>query len=123
MLHALALLLALASSSPPPSPAASLPPSGTYRTEIRKRFEAFGYAGELRLRVAHGYINGTYRPEGGLVTPVTGGTDGTHVWLDFTTFGSLHVEGRFENGRIVGMGTPRSRGTTVYVFTATFERP
>jgi hypothetical protein len=48
-------------------------------------------------------IQGTYRPEYGNFTPVTGGMlDSGHFWLDFGISGRIHFGGHFTKHGIVG---------------------
>ena len=115
----LALLLLLVQPTAPATPP-TLPRNAAYRTEIRERYAAFGYTGVMRLRIANGYVNGTYRPDsGGTITPLSGGTDGSHIWFDLETLGGVHVEAHLEHGKIVGLGSSRYGRLRTWVFTAT----
>ncbi len=117
MLFALLLLFASPRHALP-AVVAETTPSRSYHTYIRRRYQAFGYAGELTIRVRDGYVHGTYRPEsGGRLSTVTGGTDGKHIWFDLATLGGIHVNAAYEGERIVGSGV--SHGTHTWVFTAT----
>ena len=67
------------------------------------RLGAGAYEGTLDLTIdSRGLVNGYYRPDGGTFIQVTGGVDGTSVWLDFGFMGHVHVTGTFEQGQIVG---------------------
>jgi len=102
---------------------ATPPPVLVYRTYIRPRFESFGYAGELRITIVNGYVNGTYRPDtGGSLTSVRGGSQGSDIWLDIATLGRIHIQGTLKSdGTISGVGVPLGSSTKQYVFTATPE--
>jgi hypothetical protein len=120
MLLALLLALvhpALASTIAQVPPA---PPPQVYRTYIRPRFESFGYAGEMRITISNGYVNGTYRPDtGGTLTPVRGGSQGSDIWLDIATLGRIHIQGKIKSdGTITGYGAPSGPSGKQYVFTA-----
>lgn len=121
----LALLLAVVHAGLAPAAVAQATPAPrlAYRTYIRPRFESFGYAGELRISIVNGYVNGTYRPDtGGTLTQVHGGSQGSDIWLDVATLGRVHIQGKIESdGAITGMGAPSGGGATQYVFTATPE--
>jgi len=118
----LALILAMAHSGVPVVAAAEAPlPSISYRTTIVQRFESFGQNGTLTLWFpASGYVRGTYTPDdgGSAPMPVTGGREGTKIWLDFAALGRLHVEGTVDGGVIRGLGSKQS-SSKVFVFTAT----
>ncbi|MGA8839092.1 MAG: hypothetical protein WBG27_06435 [Candidatus Aquilonibacter sp.] len=118
----LALLLALvhptlttAVAQAPPAPTLQV-----YRTYIRPRFESFGYAGELRITITNGYVNGTYRPDtGGTLVPVHGGSQGSDIWFDIATLGRVHIQGTIKgDGTITGYGLPSGPSGKQYVFTA-----
>jgi len=121
----LAILLAFGGipARPATAVAVTLHPT-TYRTEIRPRFEAWGYNGTMTLWSSNGYIHGTYRADSGDSTLVTcsGGRSGAKIWLDIPTLGDLHIEAHFDGRVITGLGTTRS-GNKQYVFTATPESP
>ena len=118
----LALLLALVHPSLTTTVAQTspAPPLQVYRTYIRPRFESFGYAGEMRITISNGYVNGTYRPDtGGTLTPVHGGSQGSDIWFDIATLGSIHIQGKVNgDGTITGYGAPSGLSGTQYVFTA-----
>ncbi|HVA27158.1 MAG TPA: hypothetical protein VNF68_03210 [Candidatus Baltobacteraceae bacterium] len=113
------MLLALLLSTINATTAATPAHSTTYRTTIVRRFDSYGSNGTLKLWFpANGYVRGTYTADdGGFPSTVTGGRDGSKIWLDFQALGGLHIEGTFENGAIHGLGTKRI-GRAVFVFTA-----
>jgi len=117
-----ALLLAVVhSATVAPAIAQATPaPPAAYRTYIRPRFESFGYAGELRITIVNGYVNGTYRPDtGGSLSHVQGGSQGSDIWLDIPTLGGIHIQGRVQSdGSITGLGAPLGPSAKQYVFTA-----
>ncbi len=118
----LALLLALVhpSLTSAVAQATPTPTTLTYRTYIRPRFESFGYAGEMRITIVDGYVNGTYRPDtGGTLTPVRGGSQGSDIWFDIATLGGVHIQGTVKgDGTITGVGAPAGPSGKQYVFTA-----
>jgi hypothetical protein len=103
--------------------AQATPQVQVYHTQIRGRFEAFGYTGVMRLTFsANGYVNGTYRPDtGGRLTTVHGGRQGSKIWLDIATLGGIHIEGTLQNGVISGYGAPLGPKNKQYAFTATLQ--
>lgn len=123
----LALLLAVAQptvAQPLTVAASTVTTSGptTYQTYLRPRFQSFGYSGTLTLWISsNGIVHGTYRPDSGSLVPgsVTGGTDGSKIWLDIPTLGGVHIEGKMDKkGVITGLGPSRT-GDHAYVLTAT----
>lgn len=118
----LALLLALVhpALTSTVAQAAPAPAVQVYRTYIRPRFESFGYAGEMRITIVNGYVNGTYRPDtGGTLTSVRGGSQGSDIWLDIATLGRVHIQGKIKSdGTITGYGAPSGPSGKQYVFTA-----
>lgn len=95
-------------------------PLQAYHTYIRPRFQSFGYAGELRISIVNGYVNGTYRPDtGGTLTQVHGGSQGSDIWFDIPTLGGIHIQGTIAgDGSITGLGAPLGPEAKQYVFTA-----
>ena len=116
----LALLLALVHPVLTSTIAQAAPAPLAYRTYIRSRFESFGYAGEMRITISNGYVNGTYQPDtGGTLTPVHGGSQGSDIWLDIATLGRIHIQGKVKSdGTITGYGTSSGLSGAQYVFTA-----
>jgi hypothetical protein len=60
--------------------------------------------GALQLRISpDGIVEGTYRPvDSGSLRNVTGGLTGNQIWLDIGDNGVIHIEGTYQNGKIVG---------------------
>jgi hypothetical protein len=60
--------------------------------------------GALVLRISpDGIVEGTYRPvDSGSLRNVTGGLTGNQIWLDIGDSRVIHIEGTYENGKIVG---------------------
>ncbi|HTU71352.1 MAG TPA: hypothetical protein VMF11_13665 [Candidatus Baltobacteraceae bacterium] len=118
----LALLLALVHPAPA-LVAQAAPVVKRYHTEIRPRFQAFGYTGEMQITIQNGYVNGTYRPDtGGRLETVRGGRQGSDIWFDIATLGGVHIAGKMKpDGSIIGYGAPLGPKAGQYVFTATPE--
>ncbi len=76
----------------------------TLATSLEPQYGVGRYDGTLVLTISpDGIVNGTYRPWGeGNFRTVTGGTDGSRIWLDIGYLGRLHIEGTYANGKIVG---------------------
>lgn len=122
----LALVLALLAPMHPVHAALvadASPAPQSYRTQLRPRFQAFGYTGELKLIFSSdGYVNGTYRPDtGGRLTMVRGGRQGKHIWFDLPTLGGVHVEATIDDSGITGVGSALGPSNREYIFTATPE--
>jgi len=120
----LALLLALVHPGNAFTIAQAAPaPVQAYRTYLRPRFESFGYAGELRITIVDGYVNGTYRPDtGGTLAQAHGGSQGSDIWLDIPILGRVHIQGKIgSDGSITGYGASAGPSGKQYVFTATPE--
>jgi hypothetical protein len=60
--------------------------------------------GTLRVRISpDGIVQGYYRPvDSGAFREVTGGVNGDQIWLDIGDNGTIHIEGTYQNGKIVG---------------------
>jgi hypothetical protein len=119
------LALLLAFGPQPAVVAVTTQVTTTYQTYLRPRYESYGYSGTLTLRISSdGIVNGTYRPDSGSPFPsaVTGGVDGSKIWLDIPTLGGVHIEGTIKNGRIDGLGPSRASNRN-YVFSATPKSP
>lgn len=115
----LALLLSVA-----PVAQTTAPPQ-TYRVQVRPRFDAIGYTGELKLWISSdGYVIGTYRPDtGGTLESVRGGHQGDRLWLDIPALGGLHVEATIgRDGALTGLASSSGTRGKVYVFTAVPEK-
>jgi len=96
-------------------------PSTTYRTTTVKRFESFGSNGTLTLWFdAKGYVHGNYVADDGGSTnmPVSGGRDGSKIWLDFAGIG-LHVSGTIDAAGVLHCLGSKRNSTGQFVFTAT----
>jgi hypothetical protein len=77
------------------------------------------YSGALDLTVsANGIVNGYYFPAdySAMFVPVVGGKNGDSIWLDIGSSQITHIDGRVENGAIVG--TAFSTANTQYTFVA-----
>jgi ABC-type phosphate transport system substrate-binding protein len=90
----------------------------TSMVPVSNRF-AVPWTGELQLTIhSNGVIQGYYRPaDNSSYIPVTGGRDGTRVWLDIGQSGRLHVTGTLQSGRILG-GAFDANTNQQYDFTA-----
>lgn len=99
-----ALLLALAIPAYAQAASAS-GPTVVYSTAIQ-RIAGYSYpvSGRLQIRTSRtGIISGYYRPaDNNDFVPVTGGVQGTRVWLDIGKNGQTRVTGRMNGGKIVG---------------------
>jgi hypothetical protein len=119
LLTAVAITLA-----PLAAPADNLVRTVNYRTAYRQvapMSSAGEYAGHMTLRFySSGIVNGTYRDESaGSIHTVTGGLNGTKIWLSLGNRGQRNVNGTIEKGGLIrGMLTGR-RGPVQYEFTAT----
>ncbi len=70
-----------------------------FQTELTDRYHAGAYVGTLALTVyPDGIVNGTYRPDNGAFHTVTGGVEGTSIWLDVGSLPNLHLTGTLQNG-------------------------
>lgn len=77
------------------------------------------YSGALDLSVSpNGIVNGYYFPAdySSMYVPVVGGKSGNTIWLDIGSSQITHIEGRVENGAIVG--TAFTGANAQYTFVA-----
>jgi hypothetical protein len=84
-----------------------------YRVYVRPRYQSLGNSGTLTLYFSNGYVHGTFVADSGGSRPenVSGGYHGNTIWIDFRSFGALHIEGTVAaNGDIGGLGTSLSSG-------------
>lgn len=85
------------------------------QTQLVDRYHAGVFEGRLVLTVyPDGIVQGNYRPADGGVRSVTGGIDGTSIWLDLGTQQPLHLTGTLQNG--VLKTTAELPGLDVYEF-------
>lgn len=85
-----------------------------FQTELTDRYHPGAYVGTLALTIyPDGIVNGTYRPDDGSIHPVTGGVDGTSIWLDVGSLRNLHLTGTLRSG-VLRMAA--ATGATVYEF-------
>lgn len=100
--------------------AAGQTPVAHFATAMTELYSASGpYTGALDLRVsADGIVNGYYFPAdySSSFVPVVGGKTGNSIWLDIGSAAITHVDGRIENGVIVG--TAFTGNNTQYTFVA-----
>jgi hypothetical protein len=79
------------------------------------------YVGRMTLHFySDGTVNGTYRDEfqGGF-RPVSGGMNGSKIWLSFGRRGNHQFNGTIGNGGVITGSLTNFRGPNVYKFTAT----
>lgn len=102
VIRAIAAAASLALLMPASVSAMTAPQTYTLQTRLYDRDNAGEIDGKLRLRIARdGIVQGTYLTDQGEFISVTGGRDGKTIWLDFGLHGRLHMEGTFENGKLV----------------------
>jgi len=110
----------LTSAVPAAVTAAQEPAVTHYATAMTELYgSAVPYSGSLDLRVdADGIINGYYFPAdySSMFVPVVGGRNGDEVWFDIGSTQLTHVNGRLQNGTIVG--TAFSGANTQFTFVA-----
>lgn len=111
-----ALTLPLASSAA----VTSSPQSYVFQTRLIESFHPGEYDGTMRVTVyPDGIVSGTFQDSDGGVRNVTGGLNGTSIWLDIGANHSLHLYGTFKNGTI--SATANLPGPDSYTFIATPE--
>lgn len=84
----------------------------TYRTSLTELYGSpYPVTGSLELTDdGSGILHGYYRPDdNGSLIPVSGGSDGSHVWMDFGAAGRLKIDGRFDGAQIVGSAVEPSK--------------
>jgi hypothetical protein len=77
------------------------------------------YDGRLRIRITpDGILNGSFMDTEGHISDVTGGLDGTKVWIDLGHaspgqhyFNGTLIDGKLEAGATRGMHTWKLEGT------------
>ena len=75
----------------------------TYRTALTEiHGPSYPITGSLELADdGNGILHGYYRPDdNGDLIPVTGGRDGSNVWIDFGEAGHFKVNGHFDGQKI-----------------------
>lgn len=71
------------------------------QSHLVERYGAGEYQGRLSLTVyPSGIVQGLYRPDDGGFRTVTGGIDGTKIWLDIGLTRPLHLTGTFSDGKL-----------------------
>lgn len=99
--------------------AATSAPAAHYSTSMTALFgSAVPYSGSLDLTVnPDGIVRGYYFPadQSSMYVPVVGGRTGDRIWFDIGSTGSVHIDGRFERGTIVGTAFDRSNGQFSFV--------
>jgi hypothetical protein len=81
------------------------------------------YTGTLKLTVSEsGIVRGYYFSSDGaaMFVPVTGGRNGNSIWFDIGDGRMYHVDGRVQNGTIVG--TAFTGNNEQYTFVASPQR-
>jgi len=105
-LRTTALALLLGATMIAPALAITTMPAGrmTFEAVLQPERGGGGYDGTLNLWAGKGgLLNGYFRLEGGGESrPVQGAIEGGHIWLDLGQSPSLHVEGTYKDGTIVG---------------------
>ena len=118
-ISAAALATVFALMSPFAVFAAPAPAIQTYATTLDAwKFggSAWQYPGQLKLHIQpDGTISGWFSNDASpFLTPVVGGKDGQHIWLDIGDTGRLHVNADLQNGKLVGTAV---EGAQLYDFT------
>jgi len=125
----IAAALLLGATVMAPALAITTMPAGrmTFETVLQPQRGGGGYDGTLDLWAGkNGLLNGYFRLDGsGESRPVEGVVDGGHIWLNLGQSPSLHIEGTYKDGTIVGY-TPDTFGALggglqAYRFTAKVE--
>jgi len=83
----------------------STPGIHTYRTALTQTYGSpYPVTGSLELADdGNGILHGYYRPDdNGSLVPVSGGRDGSHVWIDFGATARFKIDGHFDGQKIVG---------------------
>jgi len=120
------LSLAIAAAvllAPTAVPAATTVRTVNYHTSYRltePTTSAGAYVGRMTLRFyADGTVNGTYRDEsaGGL-RQVSGGMNGSKLWLSFGSRGNHQFTGTIDKGGVITGSLTNWRGPNVYTFKA-----
>jgi len=118
LLWTLAAAFSLLSLAAAPAMSATEPTS--YDTALTSLYgSASPYTGTLRLTVSEsGIVRGYYFSSDGtaMYVPVTGGKNGNSIWFDIGDGSMYHVDGRVQNGKIVG--SARSGGNEQFSFVA-----
>lgn len=118
------LILSLAASAAllaaPASALAVTAPTTHYSTAMTQLYgSSVPYTGSLDLEIASdGTIHGYYFPAdySSMFVPVVGGKTGNTIWFDIGSRDLTHVEGRLQNGVIVG--TAFNNANSQYTFVA-----
>lgn len=78
---------------------------------------AYPYVGKLKLQIqSDGTINGWFSNSDTLsFIPVIGGQNSHYIWLEIGEMGSLHVNAKWQDGKLVGTA---NEGTRIFDFTA-----
>jgi len=94
-----------------------------YHTAITAQYGSPApYTGTLRLNIfSDGIVQGYYfsDDQSQSYVPVTGGTNGSSIWLDIGRNHVTHVEGQIRNGSIVGTALVGTDENVPYNFVAT----
>jgi len=118
LLWTLAAAFGLLSLAVAPAMSATEPTS--YDTSLTSLYgSASPYTGTLKLTVSEsGIVRGYYFSSDGtaMYVPVTGGKNGNSIWFDIGDGRMYHVDGRVQNGKIVGSAL--SAGNEQYTFVA-----
>jgi hypothetical protein len=92
------------------------------QTRIVDRYHAGEFDGALTMTIyPSGIVQGTYRPADGGFRTVTGGIEGTAIWLDIGMNHPLHLTGTFKDG--VLRAVAQIPGPDVYTFESTNVSP
>lgn len=105
------------------APAISAVQPTAYNTALTELYGSPApYTGTLKLTVTGGIVHGYYFPTDGssLFIPVTGGQHGDSIWFDIGDDGMYRIQGRVQDGTIVG--TAFTRDNQQYTFVANPER-
>ncbi len=81
----------------------STPGIHTYRTALTETYGSqYPVTGSLEIADdGNGFLHGYYRPDdNGNLIPVTGGRDGSRVWMDFGANGRFRVDGHYDGQQI-----------------------
>ncbi|HKU68290.1 MAG TPA: hypothetical protein VJP85_10985 [Candidatus Baltobacteraceae bacterium] len=109
---------------PAAAPAISATQPASYDTALTAVYGSPSpYTGTLRLTVSSsGIVRGYYFSSDGtaMFVPVTGGKNGDSIWFDIGDGRMYHVDGRVEDGTIVG--TAFTGANEPYTFVARPER-
>jgi hypothetical protein len=124
--HRLAAAFTLLALVIPASAAAQQPPSAVhYSTAMTELYGSnTPYTGALDLTInADGIVNGYYFPAdySSMFVPVVGGKNGNAIWLDIGSSQITHIDGRLQDGAIVGTAFTSANAQYTFVAKPTAE--